>query len=82
MAPSVEVTTTSRWRGVVASPGITDAERDALIAVITDMAESPSWQDTLERNSWTDSFLAGDEFEAFLEEDQQRIAGIIEELGL
>lgn len=70
------------WRGVVASPGITDQERQALIDVITEMVESPSWQDTLERNSWTDSFLTGKDFEDFLEEDQTRIAGIIEELGL
>lgn len=70
------------WRGVVASPGVSNEERQALIDIVAEMADSPSWRDTLERNSWTDSFLAGDEFEQFLYEDQARIAGIIEELGL
>jgi putative tricarboxylic transport membrane protein len=70
------------WRGVVARGGISDQERQALIDVLTDMRATPSWRDTLERNQWTDSFLAGDEFTRFIAEDQTRIAGIIEELGL
>lgn len=70
------------WRGVVAAPGLSEAERDALVDIVTRLSESDAWQDTLRRNSWTDSFLAGDDFAAFLEEDQARIADIIEELGL
>ncbi len=70
------------WRGLVAPPGITAQQRDELIAVVGEMVRSPSWQDTLARNNWEDAFLAGDEFGAFLAEDQARVNRIIEELGL
>lgn len=70
------------WRGIVAPPGITDAERDQLVAIFEEMAATPEWQDTLERNSWEPALLTGDDFAAFIEEDQARVDQIIEELGL
>ena len=36
----------------------------------------------LERNNWTDSYLAGDDFAQFLDEEQANVDTIIEELGL
>lgn len=70
------------WRGLVARGGITDAERDELIAIAEDLVESEAWQDALRRNNWVPSVLTGDEFAEFIDEDQQRIDDIIEELGL
>ncbi|WP_224392582.1 tripartite tricarboxylate transporter substrate binding protein [Pseudonocardia sp. ICBG1293] len=74
--------TLSNWRGVVAPPGITDAERAELTSLVTEMAGSPRWADTLARNKWEDSFLAGAEFDRFIDDDQARVNAIIEELGL
>ncbi|WP_424466999.1 Bug family tripartite tricarboxylate transporter substrate binding protein [Pseudoclavibacter helvolus] len=70
------------WRGIVAPPGITDAERDQLVAIFEEMVATPEWQDTLERNNWEPAVLTGDDFAAFIEEDQARVDQIIEELGL
>ncbi|WP_258066010.1 tripartite tricarboxylate transporter substrate binding protein [Pseudoclavibacter sp. RFBA6] len=70
------------WRGIVAPPGITDAERDQLVSIFEEMVATPEWQDTLERNNWEPAVLTGDEFAAFIEEDQARVDQIIEELGL
>jgi putative tricarboxylic transport membrane protein len=55
------------WRAVVAPPGLDDAERQALTAVVERMAHSESWRATLTRLGWTDSYLAGRAFDQFLE---------------
>ena len=70
------------WRSIFAAPGITPAQRDALVKLVRDATNTPSWKGTLEKMGWSDEFLAGDAFKAFLEADQKRIAGIIDSLGI
>ncbi|MDU0326583.1 tripartite tricarboxylate transporter substrate-binding protein [Microbacterium sp. KSW2-21] len=70
------------WRGLVAPPGITDDQRDELVAIVEQMASTPEWEEVLERNRWRDALLTGTEFATFIEEDQARVDAIIEELGL
>jgi putative tricarboxylic transport membrane protein len=70
------------WRGVFAAPGITRAQRDALVKLVKAATETPAWKQTLERLNWTDVFLAGDAYAKFLEEDDRRVAGIIDSLGI
>ncbi|WP_261165355.1 tripartite tricarboxylate transporter substrate binding protein [Microbacterium sp. Marseille-Q6965] len=70
------------WRGLVARGGITDEQREELIAIVEELVASATWQDALERNNWVPSVITGDEFAAFIEEDQARVDAIIEELGL
>jgi len=70
------------WRSIFAAPGITPAQRDALVALVRDATNTPSWKGTLEKMGWSGEFLAGDAFQAFLDEDQKRIAGIIDSLGI
>ncbi len=72
----------TNWRGVVAPPGITDAERDRLIGVFEEMHETQEWKDALEANSWADAFETGADFEAFLEAQDKRVADTLGELGL
>jgi len=72
----------ANWRGVFAAPGITDAQRKELVDVVAKAVKTASWQETLKRNDWTDLFLAGDPFKAFLESDTQRIDKIIGGIGL
>ncbi|MBN6040093.1 tripartite tricarboxylate transporter substrate binding protein [Amycolatopsis sp. 195334CR] len=70
------------WRGLVAPPGITAEQRQELITIVTEMAGTAEWADALARNKWTGTLLTGDEFTAFIREDQARVDAIIEELGL
>jgi putative tricarboxylic transport membrane protein len=70
------------WRGIFAAPGITPAQRDALVKLVQDATATPSWKGTLEKMGWSGEFLAGEPFRAFLEEDTRRIAGIIDSLGI
>jgi putative tricarboxylic transport membrane protein len=72
----------TNWRGVFAPPGITDETRDELIGLLTEMHESEAWQEQLEANGWIDAFATGEEFAAFLDEQENRVESTLKELGL
>jgi len=70
------------WRGVLAPPEIS-AERTAeLIGYLQEMHDSKGWEDQLAENGWTDDFKTGDDFAEFIDEQDQRVSGTLEELGL
>ncbi len=68
------------WRAVVAAPGLSLAQRDRLISVISRMVRSPTWQRTLSDRDWTDMYLAGDAFDAFLWSERARVDRIVKRL--
>lgn len=71
----------TNWRGIVAPPGITDAQRSELEAIIRDVHASAEWQEALERNGWTDTFQVGPDFEKSLAQETTFVDGIWAELG-
>jgi len=70
------------WRGVFGAPGISTAQRDALIGAVKTATESAAWKETLAKMGWESVFLSGDEYRKFVEDDTRRIRGILESLGL
>ncbi|MFD7455868.1 MULTISPECIES: Bug family tripartite tricarboxylate transporter substrate binding protein [unclassified Streptomyces] len=72
----------TNWRGVVAPPGLTEAERDKLIRLIEALHDSPEWRRSLRENGWDDAFLTGDRFGAFLDAQDRRVVSVLKELGL
>ncbi len=70
------------WRGVFAAPGISTAQRDALVAAVKAGTESAAWKETLARLGWEPVFLGGDAYKAFIDEDIKRVGGILASLGL
>ena len=70
------------WRGVLAPPEISEERRDELIGYLQEMHDTEAWQEQLSTNGWTDDFKTGDDFTTFIEEQDQRVAGTLEELGL
>ncbi|MGH3449586.1 MAG: Bug family tripartite tricarboxylate transporter substrate binding protein [Haloechinothrix sp.] len=72
----------TNWRGVVAPPGISAADRDTLIDAYTRMHDSPQWKDALARNGWDDAFLTGEEFGTFMQDETDRVGSVLKELGL
>lgn len=72
----------TNWRGIVAPPGISDADRDALIATLEKMHASESWKTALKTHGWSDAFITGDEFKSFLTEQDKRVADVLTKLGL
>jgi len=70
------------WRGVFGAPGISTAQRDALIGAVKTATESAAWKETLAKMGWESVFLSGDEYRKFVEDDTRRIRGILDSLGL
>ncbi len=70
------------WRGVLAPPDISDERRDELIGYLQEMHDTEAWAEQLESYGWTDDFKTGDDFEAFLREQDERVSGTLEDLGL
>ncbi|MEU7700673.1 tripartite tricarboxylate transporter substrate binding protein [Streptomyces sp. NPDC039028] len=72
----------TNWRGIVAPPGLSDAEREKLVALVTALHDSPQWRASLETHGWNDAFLPGEEFGTFLAEQDRRVGSVLKELGL
>jgi len=70
----------ANWRAVVAPPGLSGSDRQALTAVVERMAHSESWRATLTRLGWTDSYLAGPAFDEFLDAERVRVTRIVSRL--
>lgn len=72
----------ANWRGLVAPAGLKPAEKKALIETVRAMRNTERWQQALRKYNWKDSFLAGEKFAAFLEQEKKRVTGVLEDLGL
>ncbi|WP_232524305.1 Bug family tripartite tricarboxylate transporter substrate binding protein [Nocardiopsis gilva] len=70
------------WRGLLAPPGISERERDALIAVLDDLHATPEWRSALNEAHWTDAYLTGDDFGAFLAAEDRDVGDVLGRLGL
>lgn len=72
----------TNWRGIVAPPGITDAQEKTWIDSLTAMHDSEQWKAELTKRGWTDAFVTGDEFGTYLKEQDKSVADLLTELGL
>lgn len=72
----------TNWRGVVAPPGISDADRKALVDAYTKMHDSAQWKDAVSTNGWGDAFLTGAEFGTFIQQQTDQVGSVLKELGL
>ena len=74
--------TFTNWRGLVAPPGISDADKQMWIDAITAMHDSAGWKKELKKNGWTDAFLTGDKFDRFLKDQSTQVEDTLSGLGL
>ncbi|WP_308252168.1 tripartite tricarboxylate transporter substrate binding protein [Pseudonocardia sp. KRD291] len=72
----------TNWRGVVAPPGLDEAGKAELVRAFDELRSSPEWAEALKLNGWQDAYLPGDQFGAFLASENDRVAGVLRELGL
>lgn len=75
----VEVT---NWRGVVAPPGITSAQREGLQEIVEKMTKTASWQETLKREGWASVVKVGEDYGSFLTDEVDRVDKVVDELGI
>jgi putative tricarboxylic transport membrane protein len=70
----------ANWRAIVAPPGLSDVEEEALTARIARVATSAEWRSTLAQNGWEDQFLTGPALKQFLLSEQSRIEDVLRRL--
>ncbi len=70
------------WRGIVAPPGITNAERTAVIGLMDKLHASSQWQQTLKDKKWQDFYKSGDAAKSYFDSETVRIKGVLTEIGL
>ena len=70
------------WRGIVAGPGLSAAQRSALIATVSKAAKSPEWAKVRQQRGWDDAYLEGDAYAAFLKAENARVKDILTTIGL
>jgi putative tricarboxylic transport membrane protein len=70
------------WRGVFAPPGVTDAQRKAMIDMIAAMTKTPQWKEACEKRDWTQITVLGDDYKKYIDNEVTRIEAILKELGL
>jgi putative tricarboxylic transport membrane protein len=73
---------TQNWRMVAAAPDLTDEDKAMLVETVEAMANSAAWQGILEQKGWANTFLAGDEFEAYLQTQVEQTTAILKGLGI
>jgi putative tricarboxylic transport membrane protein len=72
----------TNWRGLVAPPGLSDSDREALVELVQRMNESQEWKDALAKNKFIDAYQSGAEFTAFLQAENARVGQVLKDLGL
>src|SRR5690554_3299430 len=72
----------ANWRGVVAPPDISDEARERLVELVDQLAQSEEWQQQLEQFGWIPAYMSGDEFVAYLQEEDARVTEVLRDIGL
>lgn len=70
------------WRALLAAPGLDAAQRGKALAMVEAMVKSAAWKAAAEKRGWSDFYLAGDAFKAFIDEEAARYRTTLASLGL
>ncbi|MFB9181150.1 tripartite tricarboxylate transporter substrate binding protein [Dactylosporangium sucinum] len=72
----------SNWRALVAAPGLSDRDKQAVIGVIDSLHNTQEWKDLLATNGWTDFYKTGDAAQQYIKDETQRVEQLYKDLGL
>ena len=72
----------ANWRGIFGAPGITKEQQAALVKPVETATKHASWAETLKKQDWTPYWLPGDQYGAFIQEENKRIGEILAGLSL
>lgn len=71
----------ANWRGFFAAPGLSEAKKAEFVRTLEEMYGTPEWEVVRARNGWSEAFIPGARFEAFLAVQERRIGALMRELG-
>ena len=69
------------WRGFFGAPSLTEDEAQAYRDTLAAMYDTPEWEAVRARNGWVNIHNSGDDFRAFLEEQETAIGELMRTLG-
>lgn len=69
------------WRGFFAAPGLPADKLGVYQDAITKMYDTAEWEEVRARNGWVNIHNSGDDFKAFLENQEQVIGDLMKKLG-
>jgi putative tricarboxylic transport membrane protein len=72
----------TNWRGIVAPPELSEADKQALVNAVAKMHESQEWKEVLTKNGWTDAYLTEAEFGTYMTEQTTAVEDVLTKLGL
>ena len=72
----------ANWRGIFGAPGISKAQQAELVKAVEAATKHASWQESLKKQDWTNYWLPGDEYGAFVKSEMTRLGGILADLNL
>lgn len=72
----------ANWRAVFGAGELAEGDRKGLLDAVDQMVKSDGWKQTLATKGWMDTYLAGDDFAAYLTEEEARVTTILKEIGL
>ena len=72
----------SNWRALVAAPGLSDDAKAQVTEAVEEMHGTEAWNEALETNGWADFYKTGDEAQAYIDSEVDRVAALYEDLGL
>jgi len=72
----------ANWRAIVAAPGISDADKAALLDTVDKTVKSDAWKKVLAEKNWTDLYLPGDDFGKLVTSENARVTEVLKTIGL
>ncbi|MBY5933321.1 tripartite tricarboxylate transporter substrate binding protein [Tateyamaria omphalii] len=69
------------WRGFFGAPGLPEDKLAMYQDALAKMYDTPEWETVRARNGWVNIHNNGDEFKAFLEDQEQVIGDLMKKLG-
>ena len=70
------------WRAIMAPKGLAPAQVAYWEGVLRKATQAPDWRADMEKNYWSDEFMAGAQFRAYLDKDYASMKAVLTELGL
>ncbi|WP_372370563.1 tripartite tricarboxylate transporter substrate binding protein [Candidatus Uabimicrobium sp. HlEnr_7] len=71
----------ANWRGFFAPPGLVARHGELYDELFRKMHGETSWKDTCVKNGWTEIYHANNDFTTFLQDQEEKLAGLMLKLG-
>jgi putative tricarboxylic transport membrane protein len=70
------------WRGVYGAPGISEAQKKALVDAIVKATKTKAWAEAMEKNNWTAALMTGPEFADFVDREFAMLRATMVKAGM